>query len=141
MDQVLVVEPVPNRPVPPRGYKRWYNGGMDTPVLRRITAYVPPSLNDDLAAASERTGLSASRIIGDALSAYVRLHKGMPGRDDEPPFVPLQLHLTADQHRAVSALSELSGSDPSRIVGLVLDTALKLRTATHVCRCAGSKAA
>ena len=103
-----------------------------------MTAYVPPSLNADLTAAAEGTGLSVSRIIGDAVGAYLRLHREMPARE-EPPFVPLQLHLTSDQHRAVSALSELSGSDPSRIVGVVLDTALNLRG--HVCRCAESRVA
>lgn len=115
---------------------------MDTPTeqagLKTLNAYVSASLHNDVRRLAKRAGLSMSRITGDALNAYVQLHRTMGELpDNEPPFVPLQLHLTADQHRIVASLCELTGADPSRVVGVAIDAGVR-PDRVHVCHCDGT---
>lgn len=115
---------------------------MDTPTeqagLKTLNAYVSASLHNDVRRLAKRAGLSMSRITGDALNAYVQLHRTMGELvEDEPPFVPLQLHLTADQHRIVAALCELTGADPSRVVGVAIDAGVR-PDRVHTCHCGGA---
>jgi hypothetical protein len=115
---------------------------MDTPTksgeLRTLNAYVSQGLHADVRRLAKRAGLSMSRITGDALNAYVQLHRSMGDLpEDEPPFVPLQLQLTADQHRIVAALCELTGADPSRVVGFAIDAGVR-PDRVHTCHCGGT---
>jgi hypothetical protein len=123
-------------------YKGCHNGPMDIPTepagLETLKAYVSKGLSDDVRALAARAGLSMSRVMGDALNAYVQLHRASEDLDpDEPPFVPLQLHLTADQHRIVAALCELTGTDPSRVVGFAIDAGVR-PDRVHTCHCDGT---
>ncbi len=92
-------------------------------VLRRLATYVPPEVSNAVGELSSRTGLSVSRIVGDAVSAYVSLHDASP-HPDAPPFAHMDVYLTEVQHRAVIGICGLTGVDPSIVLGLLVDTVL-----------------